>query len=91
MFSAQLALPLYTNNIYKEITMSEPKKMERPRTGRMLAGVCAAIANYANIDVTVVRVAYILLTLFTAFSGIIVYFILMLIIPEEKNQFKIEK
>lgn len=71
--------------------MSEPKKMERPRTGRMLAGVCAAIANYANIDVTVVRVAYFLLTLFTAFSGIIIYFILMLIIPEEKNQFKIEK
>ena len=71
--------------------MSEPKKMERPRTGRMLAGVCAAIANYANIDVTVVRVAYFLLTLFTAFSGVIVYFILMLIIPEEKNQFKIEK
>lgn len=71
--------------------MSEPKKMERPRSGRKLAGVCAAIANYANIDVTVVRVAYILLTLFTAFSGIIVYFILMLIIPEEKNQFKIEK
>ena len=65
--------------------------MERPRTGRMLAGVCAAIANYANIDVTVVRVAYFLLTLFTAFSGVIVYFILMLIIPEEKNQFKIEK
>ncbi len=71
--------------------MSEPKKMERPRTGRMLAGVCAAIANYANIDVTVVRVAYFLLTLFTAFSGVIIYFILMLIIPEEKNQFKIEK
>ena len=71
--------------------MSEPKKMERPRVGRKLAGVCAAIANYANIDVTVVRVAYFLLTLFTAFSGVIIYFILMLIIPEEKNQFKIEK
>ena len=65
--------------------------MERPRTGRMLAGVCAAIANYANIDVTVIRVAYILLTIFTAFSGVIVYIILMLLIPEEKNQFKIEK
>ena len=71
--------------------MSDVKKMERPRTGRMLAGVCAAIANYVNIDVTVVRVAYFLLTLFTAFSGVIIYFILMLIIPEEKNQFKIEK
>ena len=61
--------------------------MERPRTGRMLAGVCAAIANYANIDVTVVRVAYFLLTLFTAFSGVIIYFILMLIIPEEDNRY----
>ena len=71
--------------------MSDIKKMERPRIGRKLAGVCAAIANYANIDVTVVRVAYFLLTLFTAFSGVIIYFILMLIIPEEKNQFKIEK
>ena len=71
--------------------MSEPKKMERPRTGRMMAGVCAAIANYANIDVTVVRMIYILATIFTAFSGAIIYFILMLIIPEEKKQFNIKK
>lgn len=71
--------------------MSEQKKMERPRTGRLLAGVCAAIANYANIDVTVVRIIYTLLTIFTAFSGVIIYFILMLLIPEEKNQFNIHK
>ena len=71
--------------------MSNPKKMERPRVGRLLAGVCAAIANYANIDVTVVRVVYTLLTIFTAFSGAIVYFILMLLIPEEKNQFNNNK
>ena len=71
--------------------MSDVKKMERPLNGRKLAGVCAAIANYANIDVTVARVAYTLLTVFSAFSGVIVYFILMLLIPEEKNQFKIEK
>ena len=71
--------------------ISDQKKMERPRIGRKLAGVCAAIANYANIDVTVVRVAYTLLTIFTAFSGIIVYFILMLLIPEEKNNFNIDR
>ena len=65
--------------------------MERPRIGRKLAGVCAAIANYANIDVTVVRVAYTLLTIFTAFSGVIVYIILMLLIPEEKNTFNIDR
>ena len=67
--------------------MSDQKKMERPRIGRKLAGVCAAIANYANIDVTVVRVVYTLLTIFTVFSGSIVYFILMLIIPEEENRY----
>jgi phage shock protein PspC (stress-responsive transcriptional regulator) len=67
--------------------MSEPKKMERPRTGRMLAGVCAAIANYTNMDATVVRLVYALLTLFTAFSGVIVYIILLIIIPEEKNNY----
>ena len=71
--------------------MSETKKMERPRTGRLLAGVCAAIANYANLDVTVVRVIYTLLTIFTAFSGVIVYFILTLLIPEEKKQFNINR
>ena len=65
--------------------------MERPRTGRLLAGVCAAIANYANLDVTVVRVIYTLLTIFTAFSGVIVYFILTLLIPEEKKQFNINR
>ena len=71
--------------------MSNVKKMERPRTGRLLAGVCAAIANYANVDVTVVRIVYTLLTIFTAFSGAIVYFILLLLIPEEKNHFNIDR
>jgi phage shock protein PspC (stress-responsive transcriptional regulator) len=44
--------------------MSDIKKLERPRAGRTLAGVCAAIANYAGLDVTVVRVVYVLLTFF---------------------------
>ena len=71
--------------------MSDQKKMERPRSGRMLAGVCAAIANYVNMDVTVVRIIYVLLTICTAFCGLIVYFIMMLLIPEEKNHFNIDR
>ncbi|RHP61806.1 PspC domain-containing protein [Bacteroides sp. OF04-15BH] len=65
----------------------ERRKMERPRKERMLAGVCAAIANYFGWDPTLVRIVYALLTVFTAFSGIIIYFILLLIIPEEPNRF----
>lgn len=66
---------------------AEDKKLERPRAGRMLAGVCAAIAGYFGLDVTLVRVGYVLLTLFTAFSGVITYFILVIVIPQEKNRY----
>ena len=64
---------------------AEDKKLERPRAGRMLAGVCAAIAGYFGLDVTLVRVGYVLL--FTAFSGVIAYFILVIVIPQEKNRY----
>jgi phage shock protein C len=48
----------------------------------MIAGVCAGIAEYLNVDVTIVRVAYVLLSVLSVgFPGIIVYIILMLIMP----------
>ena len=67
--------------------MEAEKKLRRPRTGRMLAGVCAGIANYFPLDPTVFRVGYTLATVFTAFSGGIIYFVLMLIIPEDENRY----
>ncbi|MGI6218605.1 MAG: PspC domain-containing protein [Bacteroidaceae bacterium] len=62
---------------------SEPRKLTRSRSDRKLAGVCGGIANYLNIDPTVVRVVYAILTVCTVFSGIIIYLILMLLMPEE--------
>lgn len=50
----------------------------------MIAGVCAGLAEYFGLDTTVVRVAYALLTVFTAFSGVIVYLILMIVMPERR-------
>lgn len=51
---------------------------------RMIAGVCAGLAEYFGLDTTLVRVGYALLTVFTAFSGVIVYLILMIVMPERK-------
>lgn len=51
---------------------------------RMIAGVCAGLAEYFGFDTTLVRVAYALLTVFTAFSGVIVYLILMIVMPERR-------
>ena len=51
---------------------------------RMIAGVCAGLSEYFGFDTTLVRVAYALLTMFTAFSGVIVYLILMIVMPERR-------
>ena len=67
--------------------MVNTKRLTRPRQGRKMAGVCAGLANYLGIDPTVVRVIYAILSLCTAIvTGLIVYLILMLIIPEDPTK-----
>ena len=61
----------------------ENKKLTRSNN-RMLAGVCAGLADYFGWDVTVVRIIYSFAPVFTAFSGIIVYIILWIVMPEKK-------
>ena len=62
--------------------MKKKKKLYRSVTDRMLCGVCGGIADYFSIDPTLVRLALVALT-FMGFSGVIVYIIAALIIPEE--------
>ena len=57
------------------------KKLYRS-SNRILAGVCGGIAEYLNIDPTVVRVLYIVLSFFSAaFPGLLLNLILLLFIP----------
>jgi len=49
---------------------------------KMIAGVCAGIAEYFDVDPTIIRVAFVLLSILSiGFPGILVYIILMLIMP----------
>lgn len=59
----------------------EPKRLYRSRTQRMLCGVCGGIAEYFNIDPTLIRLVWALVGL--TGSGIIAYFIAAVIIPDE--------
>lgn len=61
------------------------KKLYRSSTNKFLGGVCAGMADYFGMDPTVVRVIYTLLTVFTAFCGVLVYIILLFIIPSEND------
>ena len=55
----------------------------RRSNDRVIAGVCGGIAEYLDFDPVMVRVAYMFLTLFTCFSGVLFYFILWLVMPEK--------
>jgi phage shock protein PspC (stress-responsive transcriptional regulator) len=60
------------------------KQLTRSTTDRMIAGVCAGIGKYANIDPTVVRLIAVLLFFLGMGPGILLaYFIMMIIVPEE--------
>lgn len=62
------------------------KKLTRSRN-KMIAGVCGGIADYFNLDPTLVRVVYVLLSIFTAgFPGILAYIIFWIIMPEAESR-----
>ena len=59
------------------------EKLKRSRD-RILGGVCGGIAKWLGWDVTIVRIAYIFISILSAaFPGTIVYIILWMIMPEE--------
>jgi phage shock protein PspC (stress-responsive transcriptional regulator) len=58
-----------------------PKRLYQIREGAMLSGVCSGMAAYLNIDVTIVRILFVLLTLLTSGIWILVYVVMMLVVP----------
>lgn len=62
---------------------SQPKKLYRSRD-RILGGVLAGLAQYVNADKILIRLVYVLVSLFSAgFPGLLVYIIAWIVIPEE--------
>ena len=59
-----------------------PRRLYRSRTERRISGVCGGIAQYFNMDPTIIRLLFVLGLLFVG-GTFWAYIILMLIIPEE--------
>ncbi len=57
------------------------KKLVRSTTDKMVAGVCGGLAEYFDIDPTLVRALFVIVTLLGG-SGILIYIILWLVMPE---------
>jgi phage shock protein PspC (stress-responsive transcriptional regulator) len=66
------------------MTNGHPRPLRRSRSNRVIAGVCAGLAYHFGLDVTLMRVLYVLVSILSAaFPGILVYIVLWLVIPEE--------
>jgi phage shock protein PspC (stress-responsive transcriptional regulator) len=63
-------------------TSNGTRRLYRKSEGQIVAGVCAGLADYLGVDVTIVRLAFAALTIFGG-AGILLYVIAWAVIPEE--------
>jgi phage shock protein C len=62
--------------------MDPTRKLYRSKTNRKLAGVCGGLAQYFNIDATLIRVLFVLLAVLGG-SGLVLYLAMWIIVPNE--------
>jgi phage shock protein C len=62
--------------------MDATRKLYRSRTDRKVAGVCGGLAKYFNMDATLVRVLFIVLTVLGG-AGPLIYLAMWIIVPSE--------
>ena len=61
-------------------------KLTKSKKSSMLFGICGGIAEWLDWDPTIVRIAYVLASIFSvAFPGILVYIMLIFIMPDPEN------
>jgi len=60
------------------------KRLFRSKKNRMIAGVCGGIGEYFDVDPTLIRLLWVLITLFSLGAGVIAYIIACIIIPEKR-------
>ena len=62
----------------------EEKKLYRVEEGKMIAGVCKGIAEYFNIDVTLVRLIWGIGSIFVG-AGLLAYIIALIVMPKKED------
>lgn len=59
------------------------KKLYRSITDRKISGVCGGLGEYFEIDATIIRILWLILT-FSGGAGLLIYFIMALVVPEDR-------
>ena len=61
------------------------KRLYRSKNDRMLGGVCAGLGEHFDIDPTVIRLVWAVITVLSIGTGVLVYIIAWILIPEEES------
>ncbi len=61
----------------------ETKRLYRSNRNKMICGVCGGIAEYFNVDPTIIRLVLAILAF--SWKGLLIYFLAAIIIPMEPN------
>lgn len=61
------------------------KRLTRSTSNRMVAGVLGGLAEYFNLDTTIVRLVFVVLTFMSVFMLVLIYAAAMIIIPNEQE------
>jgi phage shock protein C len=69
--------------------MSEYNRLYRSRDNRMIAGVAYGLGEFLGIDPTVIRLIFVF-SIFLGGTGALVYFVMMLVVPEEPLSGEVE-
>jgi phage shock protein C len=59
----------------------QPRKLYRSQTNRMVAGVCGGLAEYFNVDATLIRILFVVLTVFGG-AGLVLYLAMWILVPD---------
>ncbi len=62
--------------------MDASRKLYRSKSNRQIAGVCGGLAEYFNVDATLIRVLFVLLAVLGG-SGLVLYVAMWIIVPKE--------
>ncbi len=71
--------------VAERVYCQRPKRaLQRPQSERKLAGVCAGIANYLDVDVTLIRIIFLCLLFWPPPVGGILYLVCWAVMPNER-------
>jgi phage shock protein C len=70
--------------VAKGSAMAETRKLYRSRSNRQVAGVCGGLAQYFNLDATLIRILFVVLAVLGG-SGLVLYLAMWIIVPNEPS------